>query len=388
MIRSVLWSLVGLSFWAFALSAQTLVDLRTQSKSVDFENAPTTKPLKTGTALPATCAQGEMFFLTTAPAGANIYGCNVANIWTVQTGGGAGSSSILDAGTAVGIRPILDFYAGQGEILAISDTGTEISIQTTLDTSYILTRASQQSGASLYCNSASGSGTTYTCAMSPTLTVYTSGMMVHWKPDVNGTGGPTTLNLDTLGAMSVKLADGVSDPGPGDFLAGRMQELWYDGAVFRSLHTIAPAGQLGTALLCSSASGSATTYTCAMSPTLKSYTLGMVLRWKPDLSGGGAPTTLNVDTLGAVSVKLPDGTTDPASGDLVAGRLQEVWYDGTVFRILNSHAEAGVLGEAQPACSVTVRGRLWFVAGLTGVKDGLTVCAKDASNTYAWRTLY
>jgi hypothetical protein len=40
------------------LQAQTLVDLRTQSKSVDFTAAPSTKPFKAGTVLPAICSLG------------------------------------------------------------------------------------------------------------------------------------------------------------------------------------------------------------------------------------------------------------------------------------------------------------------------------------------
>ena len=66
--------------------AQTQIDLRTQSKSVDFSNATSTKPSKTGTALPATCSVGEMFLNTSAGAGANIYVCTAANVWTAQGG--------------------------------------------------------------------------------------------------------------------------------------------------------------------------------------------------------------------------------------------------------------------------------------------------------------
>jgi hypothetical protein len=65
---------------------QTLVDLRTQSKSVDFSAANTTKPFKTGTPLPATCGVGEMFYKSDAPPGANLYGCTSLNNWTLQTG--------------------------------------------------------------------------------------------------------------------------------------------------------------------------------------------------------------------------------------------------------------------------------------------------------------
>ncbi len=43
--------------------------------------------------------------------------------------------------------------------------------------------------------------------------------------------------------------------------------------------------------------------------------------------------TLNIDNAGLVSIKKPDGSTDPG-GALVAGRPQWVFYDGTVFRLM------------------------------------------------------
>jgi hypothetical protein len=286
MIRSIKWFILAMSI---PLAAQTQVDLRTQSKAVDFGSAPSTRPFTTGGALPPTCVAGDMFFLTVATAGANMYGCTAANIWSPENGVGSGVVQIQSSGTLVGSRPILDLSAGPGILLALSDTGQSISIQPSVDTSFVQTSSNEQSGASLRCSTASASGTTYTCALSPTLTAYTTGMILHWNPDVSATGGPTTLNVDTLGAISVKLADGA---------------------------------------------------------------------------------------------------TDPAPGDVVAGRIVEIWYDGAVFRLLASPIPAGILAEAQPGCAAGVRGRLWFVAGAPGVKDSLSVCAKDATNAYAWRALY
>ncbi len=74
-----------------ALHGQTLIDLKTQSKSVDFSGASATKPFKTGTVLPASCGVGELFFQVGAAGGKNSYGCTAANTWTLQSGGGSGS---------------------------------------------------------------------------------------------------------------------------------------------------------------------------------------------------------------------------------------------------------------------------------------------------------
>ena len=52
-----------------------------------------TKPMKTGTVLPATCTTGDMFFKSDAPAGSNLYGCASANTWSQQAGGGAGGGT-------------------------------------------------------------------------------------------------------------------------------------------------------------------------------------------------------------------------------------------------------------------------------------------------------
>lgn len=82
-----LWPLVV----AASLAAQTKVDLRQQSRNVDFSNSGATLPMRTGTALPVQCAQGEMFFKTDAPAGSNVYGCSSPNVWTLEGGAEAGA---------------------------------------------------------------------------------------------------------------------------------------------------------------------------------------------------------------------------------------------------------------------------------------------------------
>ena len=87
---------VGLMTAGVALWGQTQVDLRTQSREVDFSAAPSTKPAKTGTSLPVACGVGEAFFLTTAQPGANWYLCAATNIWSLQGGGGGVVSNAND----------------------------------------------------------------------------------------------------------------------------------------------------------------------------------------------------------------------------------------------------------------------------------------------------
>jgi hypothetical protein len=85
---------------------------------------------------------------------------------------------------------------------------------------------------------------------------------------------------------------------------------------------------------------------------------------------------------------LPLVRSNPLLAASLPARGRQVWFDGAAFRLVEPVIPAGILGDALPTCSLTVHGRLWFVAGATGVKDSLQVCAKDATNTFAWRSLY
>jgi hypothetical protein len=43
---------------------------------------------------------------------------------------------------------------------------------------------------------------------------------------------------------------------------------------------------------------------------------------------------------------------------------------------------------AQPACDAAARGMFWHAQGAAGVKDDVQVCAKDATDGFAWRSLF
>jgi len=43
---------------------------------------------------------------------------------------------------------------------------------------------------------------------------------------------------------------------------------------------------------------------------------------------------------------------------------------------------------SRPECSASVRGTFWVIQNGTGVKDNVSVCVKNASDTYEWATIY
>jgi hypothetical protein len=96
--------------------------------------------------------------------------------------------------------------------------------------------------------------------------------------------------------------------------------------------TIATA-QAGKPDYCNSTNGSGA-YTCSLSSAavLTAYTPGMHLTLSTDTTNI-ASATLNVDSLGIKSIKQSDGVTDPASGQIVAGRPVTLYFDGTVWRL-------------------------------------------------------
>ena len=121
-------------------AAQTAVDLRTQTKSVDFTGAIYTKPARMGATLPTTCSVGEMFLNTTAASGQNLFVCTTPNAWSVQGGaaptlGGDVSGTAANL-TVTGIQghrisstapsggQVLTWNAGTGQWTATNPSGT------------------------------------------------------------------------------------------------------------------------------------------------------------------------------------------------------------------------------------------------------------------------
>lgn len=102
---------------ALPAAARTLVDLRTQAKRIDFTAATSTKPLQTGTVLPAACGIGAMFYKSDAPAGQNLYGCTALNTWTQMSGGGNVNTDVVNTFTRGQV------VAGQQDQVQLDITG-------------------------------------------------------------------------------------------------------------------------------------------------------------------------------------------------------------------------------------------------------------------------
>jgi hypothetical protein len=92
------WLAVTL-FGVTTVMAQTQVDLRNQSRNIDFTSSLSTKPIRTGPILPSTCSSGEAYLLTSAAPGQNLQLC-VAGAW-IQQGAPIAPTTQADSGPAV-----------------------------------------------------------------------------------------------------------------------------------------------------------------------------------------------------------------------------------------------------------------------------------------------
>jgi len=106
------------------------------------------------------------------------------------------------------------------------------------DTTYLLSKGVDQSGAPKYCASADSAGTSYTCALTPTLDVanLVAGATFIWTR-TNGctTGTALQLQIDSTGAKNVLAADGSTVLTTTECGAGRVLLLEYNGTHFRML---------------------------------------------------------------------------------------------------------------------------------------------------------
>ena len=116
-----------------------------------------------------------------------------------------------------------------------------------------------------------------------------------------------------------------------------------------------------------------------------------------DATAGTGKTVLNIGhngqgstspTSSGVSIRagIAQGTTDlfqvQSNGGSVLYRVKSSGDEVARSVTLNPGTSS------QPACTTSNRGQIWQTFGASGVKDTVQVCAKDASNLYAWRQLY
>jgi hypothetical protein len=332
-------------------TAQTQVDLRTQSKSVNFSAANSTQPFQSGTVLPATCLVDQAFFQTNAPAGLNLYGCTAVNSWTLLSAGVLAGDVTGTPGdstvTKLQGRPVSAAVPTSGQSLvwnSTTDTWTPSTI-TGVQGPAGTTGATGASGATGAQGAAGANGAI--------AHVQNAGTNLPLEPALNFTGGgctddPSAGSTNCSGAagisgLSIDLnGTAVSTQASLNFISGTgIVQVCVNNA---SASRVDCTPSFNSALIpthdtihanesyCASSNGT-TGYTCSMpDKALLSYSAGQAFLLNVDTTCA-TTCSLNIDGLGTISVYQKDGMTVPG-GMLVAGQAQWVWFDGSVMRLM------------------------------------------------------
>ena len=77
--------------------------------------------------------------------------------------------------------------------------------------------------------------------------------------------------------------------------------------------------------------GSANAYVVTLAPAPAAYVAGQKFTFKANFATTGA-ATVNINALGAKTIKKDGDTTDLVTNDIVADQIVEITYDGTVFQ--------------------------------------------------------
>lgn len=149
--------------------------------------------------------------------------------------------------------------------------------------------------------------------------------------------------------------------------------------------TAATPHQVALPLQCADTSSSSTTYTCTTSPTLAGLTTGDAFIFTSINQNNSGSSTLNIDSIGAKTIKKWQNTTNLASGDLQANGAILLTYDGT-------YLEATSIGNAPAAggsvTSVATNSPLTGGTITTTGTIGCATCVTSAASLTAGGIMY
>ena len=190
-----------------AYSQITTLNLGTQGRNADFSNLPVTRPATVGTTLPATCQVGQLFFSSSAPAGANLYGCTAVNVWTLQgnngtssgsSGGSSGSASDSFNPTSVNFGSQTVSATSPAQAIVLANTG---SVPVSISGITVSGANAGDFGESSNCGATVASGVSCTIAVSFTPSTTASESATVLISD-NATGSPHSIALSGTGASA------------------------------------------------------------------------------------------------------------------------------------------------------------------------------------------
>ena len=186
-----------------------------------------------------------------------------------------------------------------------------------------------------------GSANAYAVALSPTPSLV-AGSVVVFKAANSNTGAST---LAVNGGSAIAIKKQVSTAlASGDILAGEIVWVGYDGTNFQLLNGgSSSSGVTASAIqqqsyVYASDTGSANAYAVALSPA-PTLVAGSTVVFKAANANTGA-STLAVNGGSAIAIKK-SGSTALSGGEISAGQIVAVVYDGTNFQLVGASSSGG-----------------------------------------------
>ena len=179
-----------------------------------------------------------------------------------------------------------------------------------------------------------GSANVVSIALDPPLDVYQPGLTMRVLIAVSNTGA-ASLNINGVGSQPIVHSDG-SQLGAGDILAGQVATMIYDGAHFQ---LIPGSKTTGFKIPFTIDTGTVNHVIANYTPAITALDGGLLLEVKIANTNTGV-VDINVDGLGVKALVRPDGTNLTA-GELDAGAVVIIIYDGTRFQLASIVSAAG-----------------------------------------------
>lgn len=232
----------------------------------------------------------------------------------------------------------------------------------------------------------------YVVDPNPAISAYAAGVRAYFKA-ANTNTGASTINLNSLGAVTIKKS-GSQDLQASDIVTGSIYLVMHDGTNFQLLTPIfqpiattanfiyaAPDNASGKpsframvardvpetvrhdAQQYNTSSGTSTAYTLSLTPAPTAYFGGMVIRFLAHTANAIGPVTINVNGLGAKTIKK-NVNQDLAASDILNGQVIELCYDGSNFQYQFPQVSNPQLNQT----TITANGTFTVPSGVTKIK--------------------
>lgn len=149
---------------------------------------------------------------------------------------------------------------------------------------------------------------------------------------------------DVKDALSESLARDGQTPATADLPMGGYKHTGVEDGTARTHYASIGQMQDGGPMWGGTAGGTANALTVTLAPAITAYATGQAVQFITGASANSGAMTLAINGLTAKAIVRPNGSTALAAGDVPAGTMATVIYDGTSFRLVGGFGVVWLLG--------------------------------------------